>query len=166
MFRRAQHIGAIGTLSATCLLCCACAAPTQRVTLVFEDDAGAPVAGAHVRAISLGRNDVPLPVNMETLGEAFATGKLVAQGWTDWDGRVELRLLRARTHSLEASPPALSFGSGVGIQRWLLSPESGVISPISVGAEPSEKAAKPVEKPPKLPAADERDLTVRVVRGG
>ncbi|TVQ76266.1 MAG: hypothetical protein EA380_09055, partial [Phycisphaeraceae bacterium] len=89
------------------------------MTLVFEDAAGTPVAGAHVRAISLGRNDVPLPVNWETLGEVFATGKLVAQGWTDRDGRVQLRLLRARAYSLEASPPALSFESGVGIQRWL-----------------------------------------------
>jgi hypothetical protein len=79
----------------------------------------APIAGAHVRAVSLGMNDLGLPVSGATLAELEAaesrTGDITGR-----DGSATLYAVAGRDVLIEVKPPVLggTFQGEGGVWAW------------------------------------------------
>ncbi len=98
-----------------------CRGPTRSVTLEVSSD-GRPVPAAHVRAVALDTNDLPLPVTLATLQQA--ANALPASGVTDETGRVTLRLDKASAYRIEV---AGALGSPSAVGSWVLSADRSAL---------------------------------------
>lgn len=110
----------------------------RTVTLTVEQAssaqyAAAPVASAHVRAIALATNDVPLPVSLENLEKLDR--KLVS-GVTDSQGRARLSLRPEGVYLIEVNGPPFGPLAEQGPWRWKLEADGRTLSPL--GPEPRD----------------------------
>ena len=87
----------------------------------------APVASAHVRAVALDTNDVPLPVSLENLSKL---DRKVVSGVTDAKGRVRLSLHPEGVYLVEVNGPPFGPLAEAGPWKWKLSAESDALTPV------------------------------------
>lgn len=103
---------------AACSISGACLAPTRTVHVRVSTPDGAPVAGAHIRAIGIDASSVPLPVS---LGNVLQSQYGVeATSTTNADGAARLEMYNASPHLIEVNAPPLGEFAGRGPWAWVL----------------------------------------------
>ncbi len=120
-------------LALSCLgaAACGCAGSPRIVSLALQDAEGSPVAAAHVRAIALRTNDLPLPVSLRNL--ALLDQALVS-GVTDERGVARLPLRGASSYLIEVTGTPFDELSESGPWRWKLAPHARSLTPLPEGA--------------------------------
>ncbi len=92
-----------------------------------------PVTAAHVRAVALDTNDVPLPVSLEALAEL---DRPLVSGVTDGQGRARLTLRSEGVYLIEINGPPFGPLAEAGPWRWTLGADGRSMTPL--GAAPRE----------------------------
>lgn len=116
-----RSLAAAPALAAACVLFVGCSGGTKdvRMRIVGSDD-GAPVRGAHVRAVALGAGMVPLPLDERTIPELLALSGSRSGAFSNANGDVRLRLTPGRAHLVEVEPPPFVDDAGALPGEWWL----------------------------------------------
>ncbi len=121
-----------------------CAKSPRIVTLDLYDALGSPVEAAHVRAIALRTNDLPLPVSFKNLA---SLDRAIVSGVTDERGAVQLALRDAGAYLVEVTGTPFGELAGAGPWRWKLAPHARSLTPVP---EASRDGASRPETGPTL----------------
>lgn len=97
--------------------------------------AAAPLAAAHIRAVALNTNDVPLPVSIENLEKL---DRPIASGITDAQGRSRLSLRPDGIYLIEVNGPAFGALSDAGPWRWTLGADGRTLTPVGAAQQQVE----------------------------
>lgn len=109
-----------------------CSNGGQSVTFTIElseaDGQGAtPMSSAHVRAIALETNDVPLPVTLENLAKLDHP---IASGLADAKGRARLTLRPEGAYLIEVNSPPFGPLADAGPWRFTLDADGRTLTPV------------------------------------